>query len=36
VAPSGYNQPTPPAGLPASPLQPQIAATGFRWAANET
>jgi L-alanine-DL-glutamate epimerase-like enolase superfamily enzyme len=31
VAPSGYNLPDSPAGLPASPLSPQPAATGFRW-----
>ena len=31
VAPSGYNLPDPPAGLPASPLEPQVAASGFRW-----
>ena len=31
VAPSGYNEPSIPAGLPASPLEPEIAATGFRW-----
>ena len=33
VAPGGYNEPekaTSP-GLPSSPLQPSIAATGFRW-----
>jgi L-alanine-DL-glutamate epimerase-like enolase superfamily enzyme len=33
VAPSGYNQKDPPDGLPVSPLEPQIAATGFRWGA---
>jgi L-alanine-DL-glutamate epimerase-like enolase superfamily enzyme len=31
VAPSGYNEESPPAGLPSSPLEPQIAPTGFRW-----
>jgi L-alanine-DL-glutamate epimerase-like enolase superfamily enzyme len=31
VAPSGYNEGTPPDGLPSSPLEPQIASTGFRW-----
>jgi L-alanine-DL-glutamate epimerase-like enolase superfamily enzyme len=31
VAPSGYNDPAVPRGLPASPLEPQIAETGFRW-----
>jgi L-alanine-DL-glutamate epimerase-like enolase superfamily enzyme len=31
VAPSGYNESSPPDGLPASPLEPQIAQTGFRW-----
>lgn len=33
LAPGGYNLPVPPDGLPASPLPPQPAATGFRWAA---
>jgi L-alanine-DL-glutamate epimerase-like enolase superfamily enzyme len=32
VAPSGYNEQDPPDGLPSSPLEPQIAPTGFRWA----
>jgi L-alanine-DL-glutamate epimerase-like enolase superfamily enzyme len=32
VAPSGYNLPDPPPGLPASPLDPAIDSTGFRWA----
>ena len=32
VAPSGYNDPSAPDGLPASPLEPRIAPTGFRWA----
>jgi hypothetical protein len=31
VAPSGYNLPTPPAGLPQSPLEPRPSQTGFRW-----
>jgi hypothetical protein len=31
TAPSGYNDPSIPPGLPGSPLEPQIAATGFRW-----
>jgi L-alanine-DL-glutamate epimerase-like enolase superfamily enzyme len=31
VAPSGYNEAEPPDGLPSSPLEPQIAPTGFRW-----
>jgi L-alanine-DL-glutamate epimerase-like enolase superfamily enzyme len=33
VAPSAYNEDDPPAGLPASPLEPRPEATGFRWAA---
>jgi hypothetical protein len=33
VAPSAYNEDDPPAGLPASPLAPSPAATGFRWTA---
>jgi L-alanine-DL-glutamate epimerase-like enolase superfamily enzyme len=33
VAPSGYNDPSIPEGLPSSPLAPQIAPTGFRWGA---
>jgi L-alanine-DL-glutamate epimerase-like enolase superfamily enzyme len=32
VAPTGYNLPEPPAGLPHSPLAPAPAAVGFRWA----
>ena len=32
VAPSGYNAREPEPGLPTSPLEPQIASTGFRWA----
>ncbi len=31
VAPTGYNLPDPPAGLPASPLEPAAAPLGFRW-----
>ncbi len=31
VAPSGYNLPEPPRGLPDSPLAPAPSATGFRW-----
>lgn len=34
VAPSGYNLPDPPAGLPRSPLEPAPSALGFRWEAN--
>jgi L-alanine-DL-glutamate epimerase-like enolase superfamily enzyme len=30
-APSGYNDPAVPEGLPASPLEPAPSATGFRW-----
>ncbi len=33
VAPSAYNEDDPPGGLPASPLAPRPAATGFRWTA---
>ena len=32
VAPSLYNLPEPPAGLPVSPLEPMIEPIGFRWA----
>ncbi|HEU4701110.1 MAG TPA: hypothetical protein VFS37_01410 [Conexibacter sp.] len=32
LAPGGYNENDPPDGLPASPLEPRPAATGFRWA----
>jgi L-alanine-DL-glutamate epimerase-like enolase superfamily enzyme len=35
VAPSAYNLPIPPAGLPASPLAPAPSAVGFRWGAHE-
>ena len=31
TAPRGYNEATPPPGLPTSPLEPAPAATGFRW-----
>jgi hypothetical protein len=31
VAPSAFNLPSPPAGLPISPLEPQPSQTGFRW-----
>jgi L-alanine-DL-glutamate epimerase-like enolase superfamily enzyme len=31
VAPSGFNLPDPPAGLPASPLPPAPSPVGFRW-----
>jgi L-alanine-DL-glutamate epimerase-like enolase superfamily enzyme len=31
VAPAGYNDPSIPDGLPASPLEPRVAPTGFRW-----
>jgi L-alanine-DL-glutamate epimerase-like enolase superfamily enzyme len=31
VAPSSYNDPSIPAGLPASPLEPAPSETGFRW-----
>ena len=31
VAPSGYNLPEPPAGLPQSPLEPDLARLGFSW-----
>ena len=30
VAPSAFNAPDPPAGLPGSPLDPEPARTGFR------
>jgi L-alanine-DL-glutamate epimerase-like enolase superfamily enzyme len=32
VAPSGYNDPSVPDGLPSSPMDPVPAETGFRWA----
>jgi L-alanine-DL-glutamate epimerase-like enolase superfamily enzyme len=31
IAPSGYNDPAVPDGLPASPLEPAPSAAGFRW-----
>jgi L-alanine-DL-glutamate epimerase-like enolase superfamily enzyme len=31
VAPTGFNLPEPPVGLPSSPLAPALAASGFRW-----
>ena len=31
TAPAGYNDPSIPDGLPASPLEPRLAPTGFRW-----
>jgi L-alanine-DL-glutamate epimerase-like enolase superfamily enzyme len=31
VAPVGFHEPDPPPGLPESPLEPQLAPTGFRW-----
>jgi len=31
VAPTGFNLPVPPAGLPSSPLPPTPSAAGFRW-----
>ncbi|MEA2297581.1 MAG: hypothetical protein QOF77_517 [Solirubrobacteraceae bacterium] len=31
IAPTGYNLPDPPAGLPASPLDPAPSPVGFRW-----
>jgi hypothetical protein len=32
VAPVGFHDPDPPPGLPASPLEPRLEPTGFRWA----
>jgi L-alanine-DL-glutamate epimerase-like enolase superfamily enzyme len=32
VAPGGYNDPSVPAGMPTSPMDPAPSATGFRWA----
>jgi L-alanine-DL-glutamate epimerase-like enolase superfamily enzyme len=32
VAPVGFHDPDPPPGLPTSPLEPRVEATGFRWA----
>jgi L-alanine-DL-glutamate epimerase-like enolase superfamily enzyme len=31
TAPSGYNEPATPPGLPQSPLEPRLAPAGFRW-----
>jgi hypothetical protein len=31
TAPRGYNELEPPPGLPSSPLEPKLSATGFRW-----
>ncbi len=31
TAPRGYNEAEPPPGLPRSPLEPKLSATGFRW-----
>ena len=31
TAPGGFNHPVLPDGLPASPLEPHVDATGFRW-----
>jgi hypothetical protein len=31
TAPRGYNEADPPAGLPTSPMDPELSATGFRW-----
>jgi hypothetical protein len=31
VAPSGYNDPSVPDGLPTTPMQPVPSQTGFRW-----
>jgi L-alanine-DL-glutamate epimerase-like enolase superfamily enzyme len=36
VAPSAYNLPDPPPGLPHSPLAPEPAAIGFRWGTRKT
>lgn len=35
VAPSGYNDPAVPDGLPVSPMDPVPSATGFRWAESD-
>jgi hypothetical protein len=31
IAPGGYNDESPPPGLPVSPLEPRLAPVGFRW-----
>jgi hypothetical protein len=31
TAPRGYNEADPPPGLPTSPMEPELAPTGFRW-----
>jgi L-alanine-DL-glutamate epimerase-like enolase superfamily enzyme len=31
TSPRGYNEAEPPPGLPSSPLEPKLSATGFRW-----
>ncbi len=36
VAPSGYNDPAVPEGMPSSPMDPAPSATGFRWAEEES
>ncbi len=36
VAPSGYNDPAVPEGMPTSPMDPAPSATGFRWAEQGT
>lgn len=36
VAPTGYNLPEPPAGLPGSPLEPAPSALGFRWGVEDS
>jgi hypothetical protein len=32
IAPSGYNDPAVPAGMPTSPMDPAHSEIGFRWA----
>ena len=36
VAPSGYNDPAVPEGMPMSPMEPVPSETGFRWAENRS
>jgi hypothetical protein len=36
VAPSGYNLPEPPTGLPSSPLTPDPSTLGFRWSVSDS